>query len=74
MTIAFEPCQPKPFIATNQLEIVKANFWIGLYGQNWIVAFDECQAGIEELIGSIRNKQAFYRNGLRAMALIQQAF
>ena len=50
-----------------------SNFWIGLYGQNWIVAFHECQVWVEELIGSIRNKQAFYRKGLRAMALIQQA-
>ncbi len=49
-----------------------SNFWIGLYGQNWIVAFHECQVWVEELIGSIRNKQAFYRRGLRAMALIQQ--
>ena len=50
-----------------------SSFWIGLYGQNWIVAFHECQVWVEELITSIRNKQAFYRKGLRAMALIQQA-
>lgn len=51
-----------------------SSFWIGLYGQNWIFAFHECQVWVEELINSIRNKQAFYRKGLRAMALIQQAF
>lgn len=51
-----------------------SNFWLGLYGQNWIVAFHECQVWVEELINSIRNKQAFYRQGLRAMTLIQQAF
>ncbi|PSB64270.1 IS4 family transposase [Chroococcidiopsis cubana CCALA 043] len=51
-----------------------SNFWIGLYGQSWIVAFHECQIWVEELIGSIRNKQGFYRRGLRAMTLIQQAF
>jgi hypothetical protein len=51
-----------------------SDFWIGLYGQNWIVAFHECQVWVEELIKSIRNKQAFYRQGLRAMTLIQQAF
>ncbi len=51
-----------------------SNFWIGLYGQNWIVAFHECQVWVEELIGSIRNKQTFYRRGLRAMTLIQQSF
>jgi hypothetical protein len=50
-----------------------SNFWIGLYGQNWIVAWNECQAWVEELITSIRNKQSFYQRGLRAMTLIQQA-
>jgi len=50
-----------------------SNFWIGLYGQNWIVAWHECQAWVEELVGSICNKQAYYQRGLRAMKLIQQA-
>lgn len=50
-----------------------SNFWIGLYGQNWIVAWHECQAWVDEMVGSIRNKQAFYQRGLRAMELIQQA-
>jgi hypothetical protein len=49
-----------------------SSFWIGLYGQNWIVAFHECQVWVEELITSIRNKQRFYQRGLRAMTLIQQ--
>jgi hypothetical protein len=51
-----------------------SNFWIGLYGQNWIVAFHECQVWVEEFMDSIRNKQTFYRRGLRAMVLIQQLF
>ena len=51
-----------------------SSFWMGLYGQNWIIAFHECQVWVEQLIGSICNKQGFYRQGLRAMALIQQAF
>jgi bifunctional pyridoxal-dependent enzyme with beta-cystathionase and maltose regulon repressor activities len=50
-----------------------SSFWIGLYGQNWITAFHECQVWVEELRSYIRNKQAFYRKGLRAMTLIQQA-
>lgn len=50
-----------------------SNFWIGLYGQNWIVAFYECQIWVEELMSLFRNKQTFYRQGLRAMALMQQA-
>ncbi len=27
-----------------------SNFWIGLYGYNWIAAFHECQDWVEELI------------------------
>ncbi len=50
-----------------------SNFWIGLYGHNWLVAWDECQVWVEELMGFVRNKQAFYRQGVRAIALIQQA-
>ncbi|WP_272913973.1 hypothetical protein [Nostoc punctiforme] len=42
-------------------------------GQNWIVAWHGCQAWVEEMVGSIRNKQAYYQRGLRAMKLIQQA-
>ncbi|WP_199341866.1 hypothetical protein [Nostoc punctiforme] len=50
-----------------------SNFWIGLYGQNWIEALHECQAWVEKLVGSIHNKQAYYQRGLRAMKLIQQS-
>jgi hypothetical protein len=32
-----------------------------------------CQGWVEELMGSVRNKQPFYQRGLRAMTLIQQA-
>lgn len=49
-----------------------ATFGSCLYGQNWIVAFHECQVWVEEFMNSIRNKQTFYRRGLRAMVLIQQ--
>lgn len=51
-----------------------SNFWVGLYGHNWIVAFHECQEWVEELITSIRNKRTFYQRGLRAISLIEQAF
>ena len=50
-----------------------SNFWIGLYGFNWIVAWHFGQAWVEELVSSIRNKQAYYQRGLKAMKLIQQA-
>lgn len=51
-----------------------SNFWIGLYGQNWINAFVECQEWIEKLMRLILNKRAFYQRGLNAMKLIKQAF
>lgn len=40
---------------------------------HWIVAWNECQAWVEELITFIRNKPRFYQRVLRAMTLIQQA-
>ncbi|HLO85775.1 MAG TPA: transposase [Nostocaceae cyanobacterium] len=49
-----------------------SDFWIGLYGQNWIVAFHECQTWVEEWMSSIRNKRTFYQRGLKALNLIQQ--
>lgn len=51
-----------------------SNFWIGLYGHNWIVAFHECQEWVQEFIDSVSNKRAFYQKGLRAITLIQQGF
>nr|MDZ8059442.1 IS4 family transposase [Nostoc sp. EkiNYC01] len=57
----------------NRTEKRHSNFWIGLYGFNWIEALHGCQAWVEEMVGSIRNKQAYYQRGLRAMKLIQQA-
>lgn len=49
-------------------------FWIGLYGSNWIATFYECIVWVEELIRSVRNKQTFYRRGIKAMSLIEPAF
>jgi hypothetical protein len=51
-----------------------SNFWIGLYGHNWIAAFHECQDWVEALITSVRNKLPFYQRGVRAITLIQKAF
>ena len=49
-----------------------SNFWIGLYGKNWLIAFDQCQVCVEEMLSSISNKKPFYQRGLRAITLIQQ--
>ena len=50
-----------------------SNFWLGLYGYNWIVAFHECEEWVEELVTYVRNKRTFYQRGLKALTLIQQA-
>jgi hypothetical protein len=42
-------------------------------GTTATTALHECQVWVEELVGFIRNKQAYYRRGLKAMMLIQQA-
>lgn len=47
-------------------------FWIALYGYNWIVSLNECQELVLEMMTSVRNKQAFYQQGLIAMSFIQQ--
>jgi hypothetical protein len=64
-------CRPKE---TGRTKRRHSNFWMGLYGYNWITAFHECQDWVEELITSVRNKRAFYQRGLRALILIQEAF
>ena len=51
-----------------------SNFWKGLYGENWIIAFHECQELVKELIGTCGNKRLIYQRGLKAMSLIQQPF
>jgi len=57
----------------NRNENRHSNFWINLYGSNWIIAWHGCQAWVEELVGFSRNKQAYSQRGFRAMTLIQQA-
>jgi len=49
-----------------------SNFWIGLYGESWLIGFHECQLWVEEMLNLIANKKSFYQRGLRAVNLIQQ--
>ena len=49
-----------------------SNFWIGLYGESWLVAFESCQLWVEEMLSLIANKKSFYQRGLRAINLIDQ--
>lgn len=49
-----------------------SNFWIGLYGENWLIGFQACQLWVEEMLNLIANKKSFYQRGLKAVSLIQQ--
>ncbi|MDP8934650.1 MAG: IS4 family transposase [Cyanobacteriota bacterium] len=51
-----------------------SSFWVGLYGENWLIAFDSCQEWVESMLSFVRNKKLFYQKGLRAIKLIGQAF
>ena len=49
-----------------------SNFWIGLYGESWLAAFESCQLWVQEMLSLIVNKKSFYQRGLRAISLIDQ--
>ncbi|NJM90608.1 MAG: IS4 family transposase, partial [Hydrococcus sp. RU_2_2] len=50
-----------------------SNFWLGLYGDVWIIAKEFVALLVEELMRLNLNKLPFYQKGLRAMVIIQQA-
>ena len=43
-----------------------SSFWIGLYGQSWVVGMEFCQDILTELMRLRRNKLAFFQRGMRA--------
>ena len=49
-----------------------SKFWIGLYGENWLIALDCCQDWLEFMMSLVPNKRAFYQKGLRAIKLMEQ--
>ena len=51
-----------------------SNFWIGLYGDVWIIAKEFVGRWVEKLMKVNLNKLPFYQKGIRAMNIIQQAF
>jgi hypothetical protein len=51
-----------------------SNFWLGLYGDVWIIAREFVGQWVEELMKVNLNKLPFYQKGIRAMNIIQQAF
>ena len=51
-----------------------SSFWIGLYGQSWVVGMEFCQEIVAKLMRIRRNKLPFFQRGLRAMSLILSGF
>ena len=51
-----------------------SSFWIGLYGQCWVVGMEFCQEIVAELMRIRRNKLPFFQRGMRAMSLILSMF
>jgi hypothetical protein len=51
-----------------------SNFWLGLYGDIWIITKEFVEQWVEELMRLNPNKLSFYYRGLRAMTIIQQTF
>jgi hypothetical protein len=51
-----------------------SSFWIGLYGQSWVIGMEFCQDVISELMRIRRNKLPFFQRGLRAMSFILSMF
>jgi hypothetical protein len=49
-----------------------SKFWIGLYGENWLIAQDCCREWVESMMSLVRNKQSFYQKGQRAIKLVEQ--
>jgi hypothetical protein len=51
-----------------------SSFWIGLYGQNWVIGLEFLQGVVTELMKIRPNKLPFFQRGIRAMSLIMSAF
>lgn len=57
-----------------QSKTKNSNFWLGLYGNVWIITRKFVEQWVEELIRINLNKLEFYQKGLKAMNIIQQLF
>jgi hypothetical protein len=51
-----------------------SSFWIGLYGQCWVVGMEFCWEIVEHLMRIRRNKLPFFQRGMKAMSLILSMF
>ncbi|MEM6402205.1 MAG: hypothetical protein AAF757_18575 [Cyanobacteria bacterium P01_D01_bin.116] len=48
-----------------------SNFWLGLYGNLWIIAWEFLVTIIQDLININRHKLPLYQKGLRVMSILQ---
>jgi len=51
-----------------------SSFWIGLYGQCWVVGMEFCWEIVKHLMRIRRNKLPFFQRGMKAMSLILSMF
>ena len=51
-----------------------SNFWIGLYGDVWVIGMEFLSDWSQKLMRMAPNKLPFFQRGLRALSLIQSAF
>ena len=57
-----------------QILTTNSSFWIGLYGDVWIIGMELLSQWSQKLMSMAPNKLPFFQRGLRAMSLIQLAF
>ena len=50
-----------------------SNFWVGIYGWNWILCIEFCRDLVNQLMSITSNKLSDFQRGLRAISLIQLA-
>ena len=50
-----------------------SSFWLGLYGQVWIIGMEFLSDLVEKLMKLASNKLPFFQRGLKAMSIVQQA-
>lgn len=48
-----------------------SNFWLGLYGDLWVIGWEFLVDIIQDMININRHKLPFYKKGLRAMSMLQ---
>ena len=64
-------CRPKE---SHRIQRRHSNFWVGLYGKSWLHNLQLSIDWVGQWIRINRNKQLYYRRGLKAIDQIQPAF